>query len=138
MAGESNWVDNQIVAEEVSLMLHPQRTLTKLISCLSLSFCIAINVVSQSAVASPSKYNFLIEQMAQAGPHTVQLTEQGVKVDASRMGFGVQYRASDNIVMLWSSKHHTYYTLPYEKWIAGFRNLFAAVSYYSELVKPSK
>ena len=107
-------------------------------STISLSICIAFNVVSQSALASPAKYNILIEQMAQAGPHRVQMTEEGVKVEAPRMEFGIQYHASDNIVTLWSYKHHTYYTLPYEKWISSFRNLFAAVSFYSELVKPAK
>lgn len=105
---------------------------------ISLSLCIAINVVSQRAIASPAKYNFLIEQMAQGGPHIIQLTDQGMKVDAPRMGYGIQFRTSDNIVMLWSLKNHTYYTIPFDKWITSYRNLFAAVTYYSELVKPAK
>ena len=109
-----------------------------MIVSISLSLCFAINVVSQRAIASPVKYNFLIEQMAQGGPHHIQLTEQGMRVDAPRLGFGIQYHTSDNIVMLWSLKHHLYYTLPYDKWITSFRNLFAAVSFYSELVKPAK
>lgn len=99
---------------------------------------LAINVLAQSAIASPSKYNYLIEQMAQGGPHHIQVTEQGMRVDAPRLGFGVQYRSADSSVLLWSVKHHTYYIMDYDKWAAGFRNLFAAVSYYSELVKPTK
>jgi hypothetical protein len=39
-------------------------------------------------------------------------------------------------VTVWSLKDRTYYTLPYDQWITKFRNLVAAVSWYSELVKP--
>ncbi len=105
---------------------------------ISFSTFLAINVLSQSAIASPAKYNYLIEQMAQAGPHRIQVTERVMRVDAPRLGFGIQYHSDDNSVLLWSVKHHTYYILAYDKWIGSFRNLFAAVSYYSELVKPTK
>src|SRR4051812_48751582 len=98
-------------------MISPQGRFTMM--TLGLSICIATNVVSQSATASAAHFNFLIDQMAQAGPHKVQLTEQGMKVEASRLGFGIEYRAADNIVTVWSVKHHTYYTLPYDKWIVS-------------------
>ncbi len=97
-----------------------------------------INVVSQSVIASPARYNFLIDQMAPAGPHRIQLTEQGMKVESPKMSFGLQFRNTDSMVTLWSLKNHTYYILPYEKWLTSFRNLVSAVTFYSELVKPTK
>lgn len=119
-------------------MLNSKCRLKIMMWSIGVSTCLAINVLSQSAIGSPAKYNYLIDQMAQAGPHHIQVTDQGMRVDAPRLGFGIQYRTADNSVLLWSSKHHTYYVIAYDKWIVGFRNLFAAVSYYSELVKPIK
>ena len=99
--------------------------------------CGAVNVVAQPANAGPAKYNYFIEQTAQAGPHKIQLTEQGMKVECIKMGFCAQYRESDKLVTVWSLKNRTYYTLPYDQWITKFRNLFAAVGWYAELVKPT-
>lgn len=99
--------------------------------------CLALNVVSQSAKANPPKYNYWIEQLAQAGPHKIHLTEQGFTVECVKLGFCVQYKEADKMVTGWSLKDHTYYVLPFESWMKNFRNLFAAVSWYAEMVKPT-
>ncbi len=103
----------------------------------ALTLCCAAPVVSQPARASSPKYNFWIEQHAQAGPHKIQITEQGVKVESLKLRLCFQYKESDKMVTVWSEKDHTYYCVPYDEWISKFRNLVAAVGWYSELVKPS-
>jgi hypothetical protein len=91
-----------------------------------------------SAAASSPGYNFLIEQSAPAGPHRIQITEQGMLIESFKFGSCFQYRVADNTMTVWSVKRHVYYTVPYEKWLSSYRNMYAAVSWYSELTKPIK
>lgn len=102
---------------------------SSILSCFS-------NVCIQSADAYSSKYNCFIEQNSPTGPYKIQITDEGVKIEATKMELCFQYKESDRIVTVWSLKNHIYYCLPYDQWIVKFRNLFAAVGWYAEMVKP--
>ncbi|MFN8555752.1 MAG: hypothetical protein U0103_30155 [Candidatus Obscuribacterales bacterium] len=109
----------KIIAAVVSLIL----------SCFS-------NVCTPSAYAQPSKYNYFIEQDSPTGQYKIQISNEGVKVEARKMELCFQYKEADRMVTVWSLKNHIYYCLPYDQWMIKFRNLFAAVGWYAEMVKP--
>ncbi|RTL41864.1 MAG: hypothetical protein EKK48_13180 [Candidatus Melainabacteria bacterium] len=94
------------------------------------------NVFTPWAHAQSSRYNYFIEQKSPTGPYKIQISDEGVKIEATKMELCFQYKESDRMVTVWSLKNHIYYCLPYDQWTIKFRNLFAAVGWYAEMVKP--
>ncbi len=98
----------------------------------------SIGGATNCALASPAKYNYQIDQLAPAGVHHIHITEKGMLVEAPKSVFSIQYNTADKMITMWSAKQHVYCTYPYQKWITNYRNLYAAVTWYSELIKPVK
>jgi hypothetical protein len=136
--GEIAWIIKIVTGTYFDVIMNRRTGTNLFLSSIFLSMYFASGVATNSALANPVKYNYQIDQFAQAGPHHIHITDQGMVVEAPKSGAFFQYSTTQKLITMWSVKQHVYCTLPYQKWITSFRNLYAAVGWYSELTKPVK